>query len=85
MAVVRHLVLTHDRDLVGEVLVDVEAFAVGRVPGPGEDVLRVAPDEVRGAAVGVHHVDLAAVDIDRQRARAEAGLVAWGLPAVEEE
>ena len=48
-------------------------------------MLRVAPDEVRGSAVGIHHVDLAAVDIDRQRPRAEATLVSGIAPAVEEE
>ena len=61
VAVLGHHVRGDDLDAVGAVLVEVELVAVRGVPGPGEDVARVAPDEVRGLAVRVEHVQVGPV------------------------
>src|SRR5690606_15075311 len=61
----------------------IEGVAVGGVPGPGQDMVAVAPDEVGGAAMVVHHAHVRTIGGGGHHARVE-GAVAEA-PAVQKD
>lgn len=84
MAVLGHGIFADNGDFAGVgVFEEVEAFAVGRLIREGEDVLGVAPDEVRGEAVGVNDAEIRAIGVGSDH----AGFSSAGGsgPAVEED
>ncbi len=54
------------------------------VPGPGEDVVRVSPDKVRGFAVAIYNMDVRAVRFGGEHSRAETPQTR-GTPAVQKD
>ena len=62
---------------------EVEAEVVGGLPGPAQDVVGVAPDEVGGRAAVVDEAEIGAVEVCGEHSCDEAAL-AFLVPSVEE-
>jgi len=71
VAVSCHYSFADDFDPVRPVLVKIERVAVGGVPRPGQNMPRIAPDEMRCFAVRIDDVDIRSVGIGGEHSRAE--------------
>src|ERR1700694_5042314 len=80
----------HDHDVpadyfhfVRQVGIKVELIPMRRVRCPGQDVPRVAPDEMGGLAVRVHNIEIGSVRIRGEHTGTKAG-TPWLGPAMPE-
>ena len=71
VAVSCHYAFADHLDFFRAVLIEIERVAVRGVPCPGQDMPRIAPDEMRCFAVRIDDMDIRPVGIGREHSRAE--------------
>src|SRR5947208_4385019 len=84
VAVLGHIIKTNDLNFIRAVLIQIEALAMRRMPCPGHDVLRIAPNKMRRRTPGIDAEPILTFAITGERPRLKRRL-ARVSPAIQKE